>query len=49
MIAALQMNQFHQKIHEEREVIINFSFGFLNEFTDFMSCTYLGGVSNVSF
>jgi hypothetical protein len=49
MIAELHMSQFHQKIDEEREVIINFSFGFLNEFTDFMSCTYLGGVCNVSF
>jgi hypothetical protein len=30
-------------------VIINISFGFMNEFMDFMSCTHLGGVSNVSF
>ena len=43
------MSQFHQKIHEERGVIINFPSGFMNEFMDFMSCTYLGGVSNVSF
>jgi hypothetical protein len=43
------MRQFHLKIHKERGVIINFPSGFMNEFTDFMSCTYLGGVSNVSF
>jgi hypothetical protein len=39
----------NQKFHRERGVIIKFSSGFMNEFTDILSSTYLGGVSNVSF
>lgn len=30
-------------------MIGDFMFGFMNEIMDLLSCTYLGGVSNVSF
>ncbi len=45
----LGVNLKIQQNQKERGVIPTFSDGFMNSYLDSMSCTYLGGVSNVSF